>query len=144
MFWVLEGRPGVGRTNQQAMNKGQARFSRRLGMRGAFVTILVVFAGATLASELDSASPEAKRTAWIEQSLTAIRAQLTDPGSARFRNVRFFEGGGLPVACGEVTAKNASGDYADYQRFVAAGDTIAALERRRDGFPRLWESLCVD
>lgn len=113
-------------------------------MRRAIGAILVVFAGATLARELDSASPEAKRTAWIEQSLDAIRSLMAVSGSARFRSVRFFQGGGLPVACGEVSAKNPSGNYADYQRFIAAGDTFTALEEQRDGFPQLWESLCVD
>ena len=38
----------------------------------------------------------------------------------------------------------ATGNYADYQRFIAAGDTFTALEEQRDGFPQLWESLCVD
>ena len=112
--------------------------------REAIAALLVLFAPGALPNELDSASHEAKQIAWVERGKHAIRAMLTDPSSARFRNVSFFQGGGIPVACGEVTARDSFDRYEGYQRFVAAGDTVAALENQSEDFPNLWHSLCVD
>lgn len=112
--------------------------------RGAVGAFLVLVACSVDPSELESASKEAKQTAWVKQSQDAIRALLDDPSSAQFRNVHFFQGGGVPVTCGEVTAKSSAGAYDGYQRFVAAGDALAALETRADDFENLWALLCVN
>lgn len=52
-----------------------------------------------------------------------VAAQLRDPASAQFRNVRTSGG----VVCGEVNGKNAYGAYAGFSRFIvnpAVGDVL--------------------
>ncbi len=48
-----------------------------------------------------------------------------------------------PGACGEINYKRASGGYAGFQRFVAAGP-VAQLEEEMSGeeFRRLWSVMC--
>jgi len=45
-----------------------------------------------------------------------VAAELTDPGSAQFRNIREIEPGNY---CGEVNAKTALGGYAGFTTFYA-------------------------
>lgn len=50
-----------------------------------------------------------------------IRATLSDPESARFRNVRAADETRV-VVCGEVNGKNRFGGYVGYRGFIVGGD----------------------
>lgn len=63
---------------------------------------LIIFAAALLAG---CAEQEAR---------DAVAAQLKDPGSAQFRNVKVTDKG----ACGEVNGKNLFGAYVGFREFV--------------------------
>lgn len=81
----------------------------------------------TATSEANYAD-QGKQIAWIERGKETIKAKLRDPDSAKFRNVEFHSGGGVPVACGEVNANNGFGGKAGFERFLAAGSNLAVLE----------------
>lgn len=85
-----------------------------------------------------------KQYAWISEGKRQIQAVLKDPSSADFRNVRFYSGGGIPVTCGEVNAKNGFGGYTGFERFVAAGSQIAVTESMvTDSLDPVWDKFCV-
>jgi len=81
----------------------------------------------------------AKQQAFIEQSETAIRPHLRHPESAQFRNVRFYIGSGVPIACGEVSG----GDDSGFDRFVA-GSAGQVLESQMvsHNISGLWDQFC--
>lgn len=88
--------------------------------------------------------PLEKQYAWIEVSKEAIKAQLKDAASAEFKDVRFYSGGGVPVACGQVNAKNGFGGYGGFERFIAAGREMAVLESQSsDGIGPVWDKFCT-
>lgn len=85
---------------------------------------------------------------WIVKSRDAIRSRLRDPGSADFRNERFYSGGAAPVVCGEVNSKNGFGGYSGFQRYIAAGDVpdlafLASDFASGDSIDNVWAKLCV-
>lgn len=87
-----------------------------------------------------------KQVAWIERGKNAIREKLRDPSSAEFRNVTFHSGGGVPMACGEVNANNGFGGKGGYERFIAAGTTMAVLESEMTTaaeMTEVWDRYCV-
>lgn len=56
-------------------------------------------------------------------AMAHVREQLTDPDSAKFRNVRVNKETG--VACGAVNSKNKLGGYVGFQNFlVLPGGTV--------------------
>lgn len=55
----------------------------------------------------------------IEQAKRQVTAQLKDPDSAQFRNVRWETHAELVILCGEVNAKNGFGGYAGFRPFFA-------------------------
>lgn len=81
----------------------------------------------------------AKQQAFIEQSEATIRPHLHHPESAQFRNVRFYIGSGVPIACGEVSGGEASG----FDRFVA-GSAGLVLESQMvsRNISGLWNQFC--
>lgn len=89
-----------------------------------------------------------KQQLWIVKSHDAIKVRLRDPGSADFRNSRFYSGGSAPVVCGEVNSKNGFGGYSGFQRFIAAGDVpdlafLASDFAAGDSIDNVWKQLCV-
>jgi hypothetical protein len=89
-----------------------------------------------------------KQQLWIVRSHDAIKARLRDPGSADFRNSRFYSGGTAPVVCGEVNSKNGFGGYSGFQRFIAAGDVpdfafLASDFAAGDSIDNVWKQVCV-
>ena len=71
------------------------------------------------------------------------RASVSDPESAKFRYGFVSEKWKVPTTCGEINYKRATGGYAGFQRFVAAGP-VALLEEEMSGeqFRRLWSVMC--
>jgi hypothetical protein len=85
-----------------------------------------------------------KQAASVGAGQAAIKSSLRDPESAKFRNVHFYSGGGVPVTCGEVNARNGFGGYSGYERFVAASDIISATESQVEGgLGPVWDKYCV-
>lgn len=55
-----------------------------------------------------------------------VRAQLVDPDSAKFRNIRIFENGNY---CGEVNAKNRMGGYSGFVEFSKTYERVELGEK---------------
>ena len=49
----------------------------------------------------------------------AIKAELSDPSSATFREMRFSTTSAATVVCGEVNSRNRFGGMVGYERFYA-------------------------
>ena len=79
---------------------------------GSLPILLTLFLCACGPSKLEKLEGELK---------AAVLNELTDPGSAQFKNLRLIEKGpeGKPVLCGEVNAKNKMGGYVGFTRFAA-------------------------
>lgn len=90
----------------------------------------------------DKYGNETQQQLWIAHSQDGIKNRLKDPSSAEFRNVFFSASSGKPMVCGEVNSKNGFGGYSGYQRFVAAGDSLAFLESDVKDFRVLWNKVC--
>lgn len=87
-------------------------------------------------------SPTAKQIAWMDRGMDSVKGRLRDPGSAQFRNV-FFHHNSIPVACGEVNAKNALGGYTGFEKFISAGKPgLTFLQSDVADFWNLWAQLC--
>lgn len=119
-------------------------------MKFMAMTALSATAVAGCSSEVPQTSYDdsAKQLAWIETSKDAVRDRLRDPESAQFRNVQFFAGSGVPIACGEVNAKNAFGSYRGFERFIAAGDVEGTTFLESDMLSEnemsaAWNRLCI-
>jgi hypothetical protein len=86
-----------------------------------------------------------RQYAWIETGKEQIKGRLKDPDSAKFRNVHFYSGGGVPVTCGEVNSKNSFGGYTGFERFIAAGSQLAVVESDMTSpseLDEVWERFC--
>jgi hypothetical protein len=74
--------------------------------------------------------------------MAAVKQQLSDPSSAMFRNVRFFE----VAICGEVNSKDASGAYTGYTRFIVSGSSAAPMvwieNQSPSDFRLSWNRAC--
>lgn len=100
------------------------------------------------ASEENPFDDVAKQGLWIVKSKEGIKKRLKDPGSAKFRDVRFYSGGKTPVVCGQVNAKNALGGYSGFERFIASGDNediafLASDVEAGDTIDTAWKALCI-
>lgn len=71
------------------------------------------------------------------------REQLADPESARFRGSFVSTKWRMPVTCGEVNYRNATGGYVGFERFVSAGPvSLREDEMSAAQFRRLWSTMC--
>jgi len=80
-------------------------------------------------------------------ALQALRGQLSDPDSARFRNVwamRYPVQGQADAAifCGEVNARNRFGGYVGFEPFMALGHTVYTAETS-DVFEGMYRDFCL-
>ncbi len=98
--------------------------------------------GVPTAQREDPTNDTTKQALWVAHSQEGLKNHLKDPDSAKFKNVFFSKLSGSPVACGEVNSKNALGGYVGYQRFVAAGTSLAVLEIEVSDFGNLWKKVC--
>jgi hypothetical protein len=87
-------------------------------------------------------SDPAKQQNWILTSQDGVRNRLKDPGSAKFKDSYFLVWNDTPVVCGWVNSKNSMGGYGGFQRFVAAGESIAYLEEDVADFHNVWNEMC--
>lgn len=87
---------------------------------------------------------ENRQSIWIEKGKDAVKQRLKDPESVQFRKTYFHRGkSGVPVACGQVNAKNSMGGYTGFQRFVSGASVeLTYLEKEVDGFAKVWNELC--
>lgn len=98
----------------------------------------------TLLATTAQADMTDKQFAWVERGKDAVRSTLKDGESARFRNVFFNRGqDDIPMACGEVNAKNSLGGYSGYQHFISAGrPDLTFLENQVSDFRTIWDRFC--
>lgn len=96
----------------------------------------------TSPSSADEAPSDAVVNAAARQ---AVLWKLTDPDSAKFRNVIVVaKPGQAKAVCGEVNAKNRMGGYAGYKRFISAGTAkLTYFEDDLADMNEAWRTLCV-
>ena len=91
-------------------------------------------------SEAEKAKSQAdmKEIKLQRMALEFLEPTLKDAKSAEYRNRK-----GL---CGEVNSKNSMGGYTGFQRFIAAGNGMVALEKDSGlsaaDFNQLWGTAC--
>lgn len=74
-----------------------------------------------------------------DQARAAVRAELRDPASAQFRNVRARSGGGF---CGEVNSKNGFGGMTGFAIFsVDASSEVIWLHEHKYPEYDAWEAF---
>ena len=122
------------------------RVSRRAPLAVAtvlFALFLVLFVYAWRVPSTSGAPRPIDRARTIAAGEAVARASVSDPESARFRHSFASEKWKVPATCGEINYKRATGGYAGFQRFVAAGP-VAQLEEDMSGeqFRQLWSVLC--
>lgn len=88
-------------------------------------------------------SDPVKQQMWILDSQDGVRERLKDPNSAQFKDSYFKIWQGTPVVCGWVNSKNALGGYGGFQRFVAAGESVAYIEEEVADFDKVWKEMCA-
>jgi len=86
----------------------------------------------------------ARKIAWMNQGMEAVKSLLKDPGSAQFRNVYFHFGAArIPATCGEVNPRNSYRTYGGYQKFVSLGSSdTTTLQGQFKDFAYLWNKVC--
>jgi hypothetical protein len=104
---------------------------------------LVLFAYAWRVPASSSAPRPIDKARAIAAGEAVARDRVGDPESARFRLSFVSMTWKVPVTCGEINYKRATGGYAGFQRFVAAGP-VAQLEEDMSGeqFRQLWSVMC--
>lgn len=104
---------------------------------------LVLFAYAWRVPSSSGAPRPLDKVRSIAAGEAVARASVSDPESARFRFSVAMKKGPVLATCGEINYKRATGGYAGFQRFVAAGP-VALLEEEMSGeqFRRLWSVMC--
>lgn len=80
------------------------------------------------APDVEKMNDPMEQELWISRTQRAVREQMRDPDSVRFRRTSFkvFRDQ-LPMVCGEVSADNALGGRTGFQRFIASGETFGPV-----------------
>lgn len=107
----------------------------------------IAAAGDAVIAAAEKIEDPAQQQLWIARTQRAVKAQMRDPDSVRFRNTRFriFQGK-TPMVCGEINAKNGFGGSTGYQRFIASGENFGPVleEMMSPGeFARSWNEICA-
>ncbi|MBL4835735.1 MAG: hypothetical protein JKY26_17430 [Pseudomonas sp.] len=105
-------------------------------MRSLLVILLLVFAPLLLAAE-------PPLSAFERQEIEKLKLQLVDPESLNLRGVftATLENG-ASVVCGEMNAKNRSGGYNGFERFIVAGRIVRVASESPETFVELWPMIC--
>src|SRR5687768_16251772 len=88
------------------MSRSALLVSISIFVAGAMIAVAILFKDREVPAFLD-------RTAKVKE---VVAAELSDPGSAQFRNIREVKPNNY---CGEVNAKTALGGYAGFTTFYA-------------------------
>lgn len=96
---------------------------------------------------MTAAEKKAQQEKWfgaetIVAAKRAVRGELKDPDTAKFRDVHanYSEELGV-VACGRVNAKNEFGGYTGFRRFVSGGKSV--ILEGRDNLADAWSRACL-
>lgn len=74
----------------------------------------------------------------VSQSEKAVKANLKDPGSAKFTNSFIGKSG---ATCGYVNAKNSFGGYSGDKQYINIGQ-ITSIDDGSANFAQLWRDFC--
>lgn len=113
------------------------------------------------ASESQASEPAQAKASMDKRARNAVLANLRDPDSAKFRNVRKLgmlgEGSpeGAAVYCGEVNAKNAMGGYVGFVHFAVmplgedgqtstGKDAVSIVDENDPASAMAYMSFCQD
>lgn len=73
-----------------------------------------------------------------------IRLLLKDPDSAQFKGIFASQKSGLPVACGQVNARNSFGGYTGWKLFVTLPiKEMGLIDDGSRDFARQYNTLCI-
>lgn len=116
-------------------------------MKKSFLAVvLFAIASAAFAGPEDAydKTTDAKKIAWMQKGMEAVKAKLKDPKSSQFRRVYFHKSADqIPITCGEVNSKNGFGGYGGFQKFVSGGKTdLTFLEDEIEDFATVWNRFC--
>jgi hypothetical protein len=83
------------------------------------------------------------RIRFLSEEQARFASMLVDPVSARFRAQQVSTLGGVAVVCGEVNARNETGGYAGFRRFIT-GATVSKVEPApaTSEMTELWHLMC--
>lgn len=97
---------------------------------------LVILVAATVLSACEG------NTLYAAEDL--VKAQLRDPSSADFDDVKVYENadGGKSVVCGHVNSRNALGGMAGSQRFIVGGITVLEEQVGKEVMDGAWLKSC--
>lgn len=97
-----------------------------------------------VAPQYDSSSGDVSNTMMITLAKDAVKANMSDPGSAKFDNITVSHKVGNPVVCGFVNGKNKFGGYVGSQRFISNGlPELTFLQNDHSNFSDLWNEICL-
>lgn len=82
-----------------------------------FILLATVVVGSAGISLIGARYQESEANKIVADVQSAVANELTDPESARFKDVY---GNALGMYCGEVNAKNKMGGYIGFQKFYAS------------------------
>lgn len=106
----------------------------------AFAVLYAYASRVPLGSSADRPLDPARAIAAGEE---LARRQLADPESARFRGAFVDTRWLIPVTCGEINFRNATGGYAGFRRFVSSGPvSLREDQMSEEQFRNLWSTLC--
>jgi hypothetical protein len=104
---------------------------------------LSLFFYASVARVRSSSPGPLDRTRFMADQEEKIRAGLTDPESARFRNEAISTNRDGATLCGRVNFKNSMGGYEGFERFIS-GQSTTLFERAMSPSKMNdnWNKLC--
>ena len=113
-------------------------------MKYLSLLIFIITVSVPAIAEPYTKTADAKKIAWMDKGMNAVKQRLKDPISTTFRNVYFHRtADNVPVTCGEVNAKNSYGAYTGFQSFISGGTLkLTILQSEVTDFPVLWNDLC--
>lgn len=76
----------------------------------------------------------------MNAAMLAVKNDLKDPESARFRNIRTVGTDDGIVVCGEYNAKNSYGGYVGFKRFVASPTRATVYDETSRNQDIIWAS----
>jgi hypothetical protein len=92
------------------------------------------------AAEQRATAQAAKNDELFGAARLGVKAQLKDPGSAKFARLFITKKG---VVCGTVNAKNSFGGYTGNGYFIA-DHGLVFFDRGTKDFHAFWKAMCVD
>lgn len=110
-------------------------------MSAALLMTSSAFAGAqTQRADVDARYERASQE-MMQSAVAMVRSITSDPKAAKFRAVTISPGG--KAVCGEYNARNKSGEYAGFYRFIVTPNMLAHESAKYPLDQREWVNKCL-